>query len=94
MGQPLPAPITRGDKLRGKICLFVVFNAVTFLIVVIFAFAPFYSIYAGGFNVNGTASFLDADGNPMARDDSEWRDACNNYRDDASKAKLAAMGLS
>ena len=40
------------------------------------------------------ASFLDADGNPMARDDSEWRDACNNYRDDASKAKLAAMGLS
>ena len=37
---------------------------------------------------------LDADGNPMARDDSEWRDACNNYRDDASKAKLAAMGLS
>ena len=63
-------------------------------IVVIFAFAPFYSIYAGGFNVNGTASFLDSDGNPMARDDSEWRDACNNYRDDASKAKLAAMGLS
>ena len=60
----------------------------------IFAFAPFYSIYAGGFNVNGTASFLDSDGNPMARDDSEWRDACNNYRDDASKAKLAAMGLS
>ena len=94
VGQPLPAPITRGDKLRGKICLFVVFNAVTFLIVVIFAFAPFYSIYAGGFNVNGTASFLDSDGNPMARDDSEWRDACNNYRDDASKAKLAAMGLS
>ena len=90
---PLPAPITRGDKLRGKICLFVVFNAVTFVHRRHLRVRARGSIYAGGFNVNGTASFLDADGNPM-RATSEWRDACNNYRDDASKAKLAAMGLS
>jgi len=70
----------RDDRFKGQLALFGIFSTVILLIVLFFTFVPLYSHCRPD-------DFMCASG---SRNDSAWRDACNNYDVEA----LDLLGLS